>query len=897
MNHLKYILGCAALSATMLSFEPAQAQTTLPDGSYPSIVAPSKQTVSFRERTLCFDVTANVPFTATCDASWVSIRKTDKGEVYVHLKANSESAARSAVITFANADNALSETLTITQSRNELTPEFKADTKIKVWKAEANSYQPGEDISKSIDGDFKTMFHTAWSGFDVSENNPAILTYRFNDAPHIDYINYSTRQDGNGNGNFGKVELYVMTGTETTYRLLKAFDLGQAAGTHRINLTADGLDDVKSVQFKVLSGGHDNASCSEMQFFVDNNKTTGHAYGVFTDGSYTALREGVTQADIDAIDDDFTNSLAQRIFDKTYDEKGRVGEYAAKLSYKTQSDLWNAPGKYYDQTQGVTGINITKGKHVIAVSGLGDDESLPISIVAWYVGKVGDSFNGGNPESQDFTLRNGLNVINYTNNYDGLAYVCYYATLNPELKPKVKVHFIDGQVNGFLSLDKTNEEMHELCRVAPNMCMDVVGTNAHSVWTSRGVQGTFKATKDGKDYNIKLNTQGLYGNCVAVDGKSLGYRQFIHVLDSLVIWEHELLGFHKYNSAPDNRTMAYVNFTYYMFQGGRGVSFHADQEPRVLNCKKLITGDDDAIWGLSHEWGHQHQMHPYFCWGGMGEVTNNMNSYYNIMRMGYRSSDKINQWAPARKHFVKANYSNINRNSSMRRLAYENSSQQNNAALRAYCQANKDSVIADYATNPERALAINEVGVGETLCPFIMLYNYFTTHGCPDFAPDWYESLRQNDNENGSQIEKKGDVDKYELIASAQNSNKNNKYSVLKAKYPSSVWIKKNYVTASSNSRENSVPFVLNYIRKTSRLSGYNLIPYFERWGFLRQAPLYIGDYGNYFFVLTPEMFAEFKADMQELVDKGEIKTMPEGMVEEISNSPEMFQTRPTFPN
>lgn len=897
MNHLKYILGCAALSATMLSFEPAQAQTTLPDGSYPSIVAPSKQTVSFRERTLCFDVTANVPFTATCDASWVSIRKTDKGEVYVHLKANTESAARSAVITFANAENALSETLTITQSRNELTPEIKADTKIKVWKAEANSYQPGEDISKSIDDNFSTMFHTAWSGFDVSENNPAILTYRFNNAPHIDYINYSTRQDGNGNGNFGKVELYTMTGTETTYRLLKAFDLGQAAGTHRIDLTANGLDDVKSVQFKVLSGGHNNASCSEMQFFVDNNKTTGHAYGVFTDGSYTALREGVTQADIDAIDDDFTNSLAQRIFNKTYDEKGRVGEYTAKLSYKTQSDLWNAPGKYYDQTQGVTGINITKGKHVIAVSGLGYDESLPISIVAWYVGKVGDSFNGGNPESQDFTLRNGLNVINYTNNYDGLAYVCYYATLNPELKPKVKVHFIDGQVNGFLSLDKTNEEMHELCRVAPNMCMDVVGTNAHSVWTSRGVQGTFKANKDGKDYNITLNTKGLYGNCVAVDGKSLGYRQFINVLDSLVIWEHELLGFHKYNCAPDNRTMAYVNFTYYMFQGGRGVSFHADQEPRVLSCKKLITGDDDAIWGLSHEWGHQHQMQPYFCWGGMGEVTNNMNSYYNIMRMGYRSSDKINQWAPARKHFVKGDYSNIKRNSSMRHLAYENSEQLANAALRAYCQANKDSLIADYATNPERALAISEVGVGETLCPFIMLYNYFTTHGCPDFAPDWYESLRQNDNENGSQVEKKGDVDKYELIASAQNGNKNNKYSVLKAKYPSSVWIKKNYVTASSNKFENSIPFVLNYIRKTSRLSGYNLIPYFERWGFLRQAPLYIGDYGNYYYILTPEMFAEFKADMQELVDKGEIQTMPEGMVEQISNSPDMFQTRPTFPN
>ena len=36
----------------------------------------------------------------------------------------------------------------------------------------------------------------------------------------------------------------------------------------------------------------------------------------------------------------------------------------------------------------------------------------------------------------------------------------------------------------------------------------------------------------------------------------------------------------------------------------------------------------------------------------MSEVTNNMNSYYNVMRMGHTKSDKIDAWPLARKHFV-----------------------------------------------------------------------------------------------------------------------------------------------------------------------------------------------------------------------------------------------------
>ena len=57
--------------------------------------------------------------------------------------------------------------------------------------------------------------------------------------------------------------------------------------------------------------------------------------------------------------------------------------------------------------------------------------------------------------------------------------------------------------------------------------------------------------------------------------------------------------------------------------------------------------------------------------------------------------------------------------------------------------------------NLVKGLSIYEVGVGETLCPYIMLNNYFTVvKNMPDFTPDMYEALRQTDKDGGSNIEK-----------------------------------------------------------------------------------------------------------------------------------------------
>ncbi len=892
MNYIKQLFTCASMAVAAAAFQPIMAQVSLSSDAYPVIIAPRTQTVSYRERTLCYDITANVDYTATTDADWISVRKSDNGTVYIHLTKNTSAFSRVGSVVFQNEDKGLTETLSITQSRDESIDELASDIQIKVSSATANNTHSGNGIENTYDGNTSTIWHTEWNPmFTVSETNPAIATYNFTGSNHIDYINYITRSDVN-NGNFGKVEVYAKCGSETSYTLITSTDCGQTSGTHKISLGESGLDNVTSIQIKVLSGNGNYASCAEMQFFQVNPEANSF-YKYFTDESLSELKSDVTAEDIASISDEAIQTLAQGLYDKTYSKDYRVAEYGAKLSYYVQSDLWNAPGKYYDQRQGATGINIPKGKQAVAVSGLPENGTVPLLVTAWYVGKIGGNFDGGNPETRTYSLHNGLNIINYDNDWDGLAYVCYYADANPELQPKLKVHFINGQVNGYLSPDKTNEEMHELTANAVNTCMDLMGSKVHSVWTA----------------------SGLHNYCKAVDGTSIGYRQYMNVLDSLVAWEHYLLGFQKYNMEPDNRTFAYVNYTYYMFQGGLGVSFHVDQESRVLNCKTLVKNDNDAIWGLSHEWGHQHQMHPYFCWAGMSEVTNNMNSYYNIMRMGYHVSDKINQWVPARKHFVDANYTDITpgtgavgtsqqRYSTMRYLAYTNRNLMANSALKAYLETRSDSLVPYYQKDPEHALAISEVGVGETLCPFIMLYTYFTTHGVPDFGPDMYEALRQTDSENGSTIEKQSGIDKYELVAATQNGNKNGSYTKLKSLFPNSVWVKNGYVNASSTQWENSIPYVLNYIRKVSRLSGYNLFPYFERWGFLRQVGLYIGDYGNKWMILTPEMYDEFKSDMEQLVTDGELKAMDDDMVKTVSTTSDLFEsgyldfgTTPTFPN
>ena len=59
---------------------------------------------------------------------------------------------------------------------------------------------------------------------------------------------------------------------------------------------------------------------------------------------------------------------------------------------------------------------------------------------------------------------------------------------------------------------------------------------------------------------------------------------------------------------------------------------------------------------------------------------------------------------------------------------------------------------------------------------------------------------------------------------------------------------------AGATYQKNSVPFAFNYIRKASKLTGYNLFPYFEKFGFFRTVFMEINDYGNKYVAQTKDM-------------------------------------------
>lgn len=899
MKNKNFILTTCIGLASMLSYAPMMAQS-LPSTNVQMIVTPHNQTIDYRDRTLCFDIPANVEYETASDASWLTVRQGSDGTIYIHADMNDSYANRVANVTFTSTKDAnLKKTLTITQGSCNAAELLSDKSRVYPSSATDNSHQSGEDIAKTYDDNTSTLFHTQYSPsvFKVSETNPAILTYNFEDVNSISSITYVPRADGS-NGNFGKVKVSYKLQGDADYKELGEYNFAFKNTSSTIHLENNPLINPASIRFEVQSGSGDYASCAEMEF-RDNSQSLEAQFNMFADDICSELKPDVDQAAIDTITNPFIKMLAQNIYDKKYDENYRVAQYPCHLSPTTQSENWGAPGKLYDQIAGVTGINFkSHSTQAVAVSGIPDDMDVQLKVVAWYVGRVGTNFDGGDPHTTTYTLRNGINVLKYDYDYDGLAYISYYSTDDPTNHPDIKVHFLNGQINGYLSPDKTNEDMYRLCASAPNKCMDLVGAKVHSIWTAEGL----------KNY------------CKASDNKSLGYIQYINLLDSLVGWEHRLLGLEKYNRLPDNRTMAYVNFTYYMFQGSFGVSFHQNQEYRVLNCNTLMYNDDDAIWGLSHEWGHQHQMTPYFCWSGQGECTNNMNSCYNVLHMGYKTNHAkriSEQWTNAYNRFIAhSDVSDIGKEAATRKRAYDNIgrfswSTEIQDSIRSQYNRYKDEngvyLMPDVRVNPEFGESVNEVYVEEQTAPFFMLYCYFSNPEneggkTVDFQQDMYESLRQIAYENGSTVEpdyengvatKKTTVDKYELLAMAQNGNVNNAYQTFRAKYPNSVWVTHNYISSGMTYTQNSVPFIFNYIRKASKLCGYNLFDYFDKFGFLRTIVMTIDDYGNKDYAMTKLMKDEFKQDMEALG----LKPMTDEMIEKISHATIPEYDTPNIPN
>ena len=395
-----------------------------------------------------------------------------------------------------------------------------------------------------------------------------------------------------------------------------------------------------------------------------------------------SLKPRFRKSDIEKIKSPQLKQLAGDLYNKQYNTAYRIAEYNALLAPKTLGNQLMI-GDGYSKYENITGIYLPKGEHIILVEGIAQGKDINLLVPNWNrrapegIEPTKDP-DGWGIIKKTFPLKNGINIINLTD-FDGLAYIDYFSD-NPENEKPVKVHFVNGRVNGYFDIARhNNADWNRLIDNAVYPVIDAVG---------RHIQIAYPA-EDCKKY--------AYGRGV----------ELISNYDSLVRRQHRILGLEKYNRIPDNKILSRVNYNYYMFRDGDGVAYMGTNPgnamPLVADPDRVIKGD--PCWGFSHEVGHVHQLRPYFNWGGLGEVSNNIFSLYNTTSFGNKSRiSEQGNYASARKKII-------------------------------------DEKIS-YLQDPD---------VFNRLVPFWQLHLYFTREGNnPDFYPDLFEAFRQQGEKQGS---------------------------------------------------------------------------------------------------------------------------------------------------
>lgn len=853
------------------------------------------------------------------DAPWLTATISVDG-IELNATPNMTSAARQATVTATNTGGQ-TVNLNVSQPGDNLTEEATDGIcYAEVSSASASSSQGNESPDKTLDGNKATLWHSDYGG--IAPGDSVTLTYKFAEPTTLEKIIYIPRTDG-PNGCFGLVDIAIATTPGGPFTTIISKDLGLKNSASTIFIPEQYASvKISELKFIIKSGGSNRgdgrwfASCAEMQLISGSvSPAIADDSKVFADNIFSALAPGVDQTRVSKMSDPFLKSLANRMLSGEYNVKGRVAEIKTFRGLNELANDFNAPDKLYDQVNGVTGITVTQGRYVIVVEGIPEHlngGTTELRVVGWRPpSREGGFF------VENFTIRNGINIIDRTSDWDGLAYIANYDEegYRNGTGSTIRAHFVNAPVNGFITPFMTNDEIKSTLDNATYCIMDCLGQRVHSVWEVDA---------------LKVHSEGQWV-------------KYLNTLDLIIFWEHRLLGLEKYNQIPVNQTFAYVNYSYYMFQGGYGVSFKYDTQYRVCNPDMIIHNDDDALWGLSHEWGHQHQMAPYFRWVGMAEVSNNIFSSYNVLHMGYpvasssyRGRFPKDKWENmAQRIFLDDNYNRtvappiLNEDGSVKE--YKTSNERDNMVLSVREEAKRAAQRGYWDWNPEiKEFAINQPMLptlrkddsmravnnieayssdnGELiLAPWVRLQYYFGEENVPgrdpadykpDLYPDFFESLRQCDGPEGSSVEKTG-IDKYELLVSAYNGNKNGKRDVFRQMFPNSVWTTRNYLPADRVMywQENSAPAIMNAIRKLSRLTGYNLWDYFQRWGAITSCAIEQGDYGTQYYVMTPDMYEEFRDDMQALQDAGVLKPLPEEIFDAIGRSPYPSFEAPYIPN
>lgn len=304
----------------------------------------------------------------------------------------------------------------------------------------------------------------------------------------------------------------------------------------------------------------------------------------FADRLCTRLHPGVNEYTLLTIEDNFVRDMVHNALTGIYTTRYRVGSFEAYRDIRSLARELKTSG--YDPYENPTGIYFTKGEKVVMfVEGIGKD---PVDLIIKSFGKP--QYEGDEYPQSSYRLANGMNVIEVKNRGNG--YISYY-TDNYLTAPKVKIHFVMAQENGYFDTRRgdDDEDWKELLANAKSDIVDIITPRIH----------------------VAAPIEVLRENCPA-EGVRLA-----KIYDDVVALEHQAMGLQQFGREPKNHMFARP-VKNGIYADGTGAAIWHDGFGSWANPDKF------GYWGFAHELGHVNQVRPGLKWGGTGEVTNNIYS-------------------------------------------------------------------------------------------------------------------------------------------------------------------------------------------------------------------------------------------------------------------------------
>lgn len=553
--------------------------------------------------TVHVEVTTNIEYSQQIDADWVKpvVATRTAGHPVVSRGFNYEvlpnrGDKRLATITFADNDKESDlkpVTFTIQQKAIDdyatgNVDDVKNDIAVKVQRGYASSFQQGEGIEKSFDGNRNTIYHSAYDN-KVTGYFPITLEYTFANGSDMDYFVYYPRPSG-PNGLFKEVDIEVKTNANARgvdeWKKVMSYNFAGSSSATRVDFPSSQIG-VSSIRFTVKSGTGDGqgfASCAEMEFYKKNPENFDWQE-LFSDPSCSALKSGISEEEILKCPYSLFKNVAYHLYHHKYPSEFRIADFKAYPHPDRQSATHKT--NPYSLLDNPTGIFVENGEQLVVMAALhGAKASLRVQNLDC---PGGDGFGG-----DTYPLAEGANKIKMA--HKGLVYVLYHTDDFEQAIP-VKLHFISGRVNGYYDSQNPalKDRATELLNKATDKYFDVVGQWAHLTFPTQ---------------RFKNHTKDL--------------KHLIDLYDKVVYNEQMLLGLVKYKKEFKNRMYFNVMYHSYMY----ATAYHTGYNDETLSTLCDDEHLSSSIWGPAHEVGHCNQTRPGLKWLGTTEVTNNIMSEY-----------------------------------------------------------------------------------------------------------------------------------------------------------------------------------------------------------------------------------------------------------------------------